>query len=398
MGNSGKANEKLNMTVKKHADWQVLAVVLVLVIFGLIMLYSVSSYNAQVKFGSSTYFLVRQLMATGIGIAGLVAATLIPYDVWRTKLTNFIYAASIVSIFLVLTSIGIESNGAKRWIDIKIFTLQPAEIVKVAVILMLAKLIAQYKDRLKNIKAFGFVLAFDALAAGLVGVITDDLGTAVIIFGIGLIMLYIVAPEKKFVWWTVAAVIVLGIIFVVSAPFRMNRIKAWLNVEAYAQDESYQIMQALYAIGNGGLLGKGLGKSTQKMGFVPESQNDMIFSIIVEELGILGGIALLLLFALLIWRLWKLYKGTDDLFGRLIVAGIIAHIGLQTFINTAVVTSLIPNTGVPLPFISYGGSSIIMILVEIGLAMSVARGRSFKKQDARSHITEDVEKGVIYYH
>lgn len=398
MGNSGKANEKLNMTVKKHADWQVLAVVLVLVIFGLIMLYSVSSYNAQVKFGSSTYFLVRQLMATGIGIAGLVAATLIPYDVWRTKLTNFIYAASIISIFLVLTSIGIESNGAKRWIDIKIFTLQPAEIVKAAVILMLAKLIAQYKDRLKNIKAFGFVLAFDALAAGLVGVITDDLGTAVIIFGIGLIMLYIVAPEKKFVWWTVAAVIVLGIIFVVSAPFRMNRIKAWLNVEAYAQDESYQIMQALYAIGNGGLLGKGLGKSTQKMGFVPESQNDMIFSIIVEELGILGGIALLLLFALLIWRLWKLYKGTDDLFGRLIVAGIIAHIGLQTFINTAVVTSLIPNTGVPLPFISYGGSSIIMILVEIGLAMSVARGRSFKKQDARSHITEDVEKGVIYYH
>ena len=215
----------------------------------------------------------------------------------------------------------------------------------------------------------------------------------------GLVMIAIVCPEKKYIILTILAIIVVGVLFILVRPNKRLRIRAWFNLEEYADTIGYQIMQALYAIGSGGLFGKGIGKSTQKMGFVPESENDMIFSVICEELGILGAIFLLALFALLIWRLWKLYRETDDIFGKLIVSGIMSHIAIQTFINMGVVTSLLPNTGVPLPFISYGGSSIMMTLLEIGLALSVSRGRrvSVNEKSGRPVIREDKKKGVIYY-
>ena len=181
---------------------------------------------------------------------------------------------------------------------------------------------------------------------------------------------------------TAVLLVGIGVILVVAKPYRMLRVKAWLDLEAYSQDESYQIVQALYAIGSGGLFGKGLGKSTQKMGFVPESQNDMIFSIICEELGIVGALILIVLFVILLWRLLKIYQRTNDLFGRLIIAGVTAHIAVQTILNLAVVTSLVPNTGVPLPFISYGGSAIIMLLGEIGIILCISRTRTRVKATA----------------
>jgi len=216
----------------------------------------------------------------------------------------------------------------------------------------------------------------------------------------GIIMIALVCPKKKYIVYTVLLLFVAAVGFILIRPNKRLRILAWLNPEAYADDASFQITQGLYAIGSGGLFGKGLGKSTQKMGFVPESQNDMIFSVICEELGIFGALMLLFLVAILLWRMWKLYHDTEDIFGKLIIAGVMAHIGVQTFVNMGVVSGLLPNTGVPLPFISYGGSSIMMTLLEIGLVLSVGRGKSMRKQPEKkqkSVIREDKSRGVIYY-
>lgn len=394
-----KTKAKKNRERTGHIDWLMVAAALILVVFGLLMVYSASSYNAHIKWGDSAYFLKKQLQAAGVGLAALFLAALIPYEFWRSGWSYLVYIISIILTLLVLSPLGFEANGAYRWLDLRFFTLQPSEVVKVGLILIMAVLLSKYKDYMGNIKAFFVVFLPTLLAAGVVGVVTDDLGTAIIIFAMGLIMIAVICPEKKYVILTILVIVALGIIFVLVRPNKRLRIKSWLNLEQYADDEGYQIMQALYAIGSGGLFGKGIGKSTQKMGFVPESENDMIFSVICEELGIFGAILLLALFALLIWRMWKLYRETDDLFGKLIVAGVMSHLAVQTIINMCVVTSLLPNTGVPLPFISYGGSSIMMTLLEIGLVLSVSRNRRSveKVEQKKPVIREDKKKGVIYY-
>ncbi|MGI6072692.1 MAG: FtsW/RodA/SpoVE family cell cycle protein [Lachnospiraceae bacterium] len=377
-------------------DWTLLLAVVALIVFGLIMLYSASAYNARLKFGSSSWYVKKQLIATAIGAAGLFFATIIPYDVWKSKISIFIYLLSLGLVLLVLTPLGVDNNGITRWIDLKFFILQPSEVVKVAVILITSALIYKYRSSMDKIKNYIIILIILTLSAGLVAILTEDLGTAIIIFGIGFVMLFVSCHKRGYNLITLLLAIIVGVIFVVSRPHRMDRIRAWINVDAYADNESFQIVQALYAIGSGGIVGKGLGNSTQKM-FVPEAQNDMIFAIICEELGIIGGILLLGLFAILIWRLWKIYKENDDCFGRLIITGVIAHLGIQIFMNVAVVTGLIPNTGVPLPFISYGGSSVIMTMVEIGLVQSVACGNTIRKRVPNTVMREDKEKGIIYY-
>jgi cell division protein FtsW len=189
-----------------------------------------------------------------------------------------------------------------------------------------------------------------------------------------------------------------GVSYVLLRSTKRVRVQAWLNLDKYADDIGYQITQALYAIGSGGLLGKGLGKSTQKLGFVPESENDMIFSIICEELGIIGGIILIALVALLLWRMKKIFDSAADLYGKIVVAGVAAHIAIQTFLNIAVVTNLLPNTGVPLPFISYGGTAVIFLLIEIGLVLSVSRVHAPTVEEKRmSYYEQDREREASYY-
>ncbi len=268
---------------------------------------------------------------------------------------------------------GLEASGAKRWVDLGFISFQPSEALKLCVIIFTAALICKYREKLGDWKVFTGIFCVTLAGAGSVAVITDDLGTAIIIFLCGYLMLFLVSPKIKHLLVALGSIIAAVVALIIAQPYRLTRVKAWLDIEAYADDESYQVVQGLYAIGSGGFFGKGLGKSTQKMGFVPESQNDMIFSIICEELGIVGALVLMLLFALLIWRMWKIFRETDEPFGKLVVAGSIVHIGMQTAVNIGVVTGLIPNTGIPLPFISYGGSSIIMLLAEMGIVLSVAR-------------------------
>ncbi len=219
--------------------------------------------------------------------------------------------------------------------------------------------------------------------------ITQNMSSAIIVVGIAVLMLFVACPDyKRFILLGLAAaagaalivfaIVQMGSTQTDSLDFRGARILAWLDPEAYAKGKGFQTIQALYAIGSGGFMGKGLGASMQKLGFLPEAQNDMIFSIICEELGLCGGYGVMIMFILLIWRFMVIANNAPDLFGSLLVVGVLGHIAIQVILNIAVVTNTIPNTGISLPFISYGGSSVMFLLIEIGLVLSVARGIRLK--------------------
>lgn len=203
----------------------------------------------------------------------------------------------------------------------------------------------------------------------------ENLSTGIIIMGIAIVITFVASPKfGQFFAMVGVGLAGGGSLFILAAGYRQQRIDAWLHPENYTSDTAFQTIQALYAIGSGGLFGRGLGQSMQKLGFVPEAQNDMIFSIICEELGLFGAVCVILLFLLMIWRLMVIANNAADLYGALIVSGIMAHIAIQVILNIAVVTNTIPNTGITLPFISYGGTSTSFLLAEMGLALSVSRG------------------------
>jgi len=364
-----------------YIDYSLIFIVLFLLIFGLVMVYSTSAYDASIsaKYNNDpAYFLKKQLVATIIGIVAMVACTAIPYQFWK-KFSLFGYLVSMASIFLVLTPLGVEVNGARRWINLGM-SIQPAEIVKVAVVLFMAHLICTMGNKIKSTKGFWLVFFVPVPAAALVWLITENLSSAIIIFAIGFCMLFVASPDYKKFFVIVIGVLAIAAIMVYLVTqtdgffgVRGARIKAWLDPEAYPSTIGFQTLQSLYAIGSGGIFGNGLGQSVQKLGFLPEAQNDMIFSIICEELGLFGGFCIILMFLLLIWRFMIIANNTTDLFGTLLVVGVMAHFGIQVILNIAVVTNSIPNTGVSLPFISCGGSSVVFLLIEVGLVLSVAK-------------------------
>ena len=378
-------------------DWLMVLCVVVLLVFGLIMLYSASSYDSQIKFGTSSWYVKRQLIATVIGLIVMIAISFVPVRFWK-KAAVPIYILAVIAMLLVLTPIGEEYLGARRWLNLKIISVQPSEILKIAMVCAMAYFITRFIKFMGDWRIYLIGFSICLLGCVLTLFITDDLGTTIIIFAMGFIMLLVSNTKIRYLIITAAVSVaaVVGVIFL--KPNKMVRVQSWLHLEQYSDDIGYQITQALYAIGSGGFFGKGLGKSTQKMGFVPESENDMIFSIICEELGILGGLFLIILIAFLIWRMKKIYDRTQDLFGRLIVVGVAAHIAIQTFVNIAVVTNLLPNTGVPLPFMSYGGTAVVFLLVEIGMVLAVGRTKPEDPEKRRSdYYQRDKERGVIYF-
>ncbi|MEG1848437.1 MAG: putative peptidoglycan glycosyltransferase FtsW [Lachnospiraceae bacterium] len=367
-------------------DYTLLFVVLFLIGFGLIMIYSTSSYEASLEYNNPTYYLKKQAFAVVMGLIAMFVVSRIPYHFWE-HFAALGYIVSVVLILLVLTPLGIESHGARRWLNLGV-SLQPAEVAKLGMILFLASLVCKIAGAIRSKKGFFTVLLAPVPICAMVYLITDNLSSAIIIFGIAVLMLFVASPDyKKFILMALVliAIVVLGILALTKAGdgsglggFRGERILAWLDPEAYASGKGFQTLQALYAIGSGGIFGKGLGQSMQKLGFLPEAQNDMIFSIICEELGLFGAIAIILLFLLLIWRFMIIANNAPDLFGALLVVGVLGHLSIQVILNIAVVTNTIPNTGISLPFISYGGSSVMFLLIEIGLVLSVARGIRFK--------------------
>ena len=383
-----KENKKrsTNTRVKKkehsiaYFDYSLLAILICLICFGLVMLYSTSSYSAMMKQnGDSLFYFKRQVLFCIVGLIGMWIVSRIDYH-WYFERSKFFYFISIFMMFLVKTPLGKEVNGAKRWIKLPFGQqLQPAEIAKIAIILFIPALICTMGREIKTREGIVKVLAWGAFSAAVVFIITENLSTAIIVMGITCIMIFVVHPKTRIFIIIAVGIILIGIVgarvlgmaMETSGNFRLRRILVWLNPEKYASEGGYQIMQALYAIGSGGFFGKGLGNSAQKM-IIPEVQNDMILSIICEELGVFGAIMVLILFGMLLYRLLFIAQNAPDLYGSLVVSGIFAHIALQVILNVMVVINCIPTTGITLPFISYGGTSVLFLMAEMGLALGVS--------------------------
>ena len=383
-----KENKKrsTNTRVKKkehsiaYFDYSLLAILICLICFGLVMLYSTSSYSAMMKQnGDSLFYFKRQVLFCIVGLIGMWIVSRIDYH-WYFERSKFFYFISIFMMFLVKTPLGKEVNGAKRWIKLPFEQqLQPAEIAKIAIILFIPALICTMGREIKTLEGIVKVLAWGAFSAAVVFIITENLSTAIIVMGISCIMIFVVHPKTRIFIIIAVGIILIGIVgarvlgmaMETSGNFRLRRILVWLNPEKYASEGGYQIMQALYAIGSGGFFGKGLGNSAQKM-IIPEVQNDMILSIICEELGVFGAIMVLILFGMLLYRLLFIAQNAPDLYGSLVVSGIFAHIALQVILNVMVVINCIPTTGITLPFISYGGTSVLFLMAEMGLALGVS--------------------------
>ena len=276
----------------------------------------------------------------------------------------------MIAIFLSIAVMlfGSEYNGSKRWLSLGPFSFQPSEFAKVAVILFLAHMVTKNVKDIGKMRTMIKIMALILPIVALVG--ASNLSTAIIILGIAVILIFVASPKYgQFVFMGLLGVGFMAI-FLALESYRLERLAIWRNPEAY--EKGYQTLQGLYAIGSGGLFGRGLGQSIQKLGFVPEAQNDMIFSIICEELGLFGAGFILILFLLLIWRFFVIATHAGDLFGALIATGAMGHMMIQVILNIAVVTNTIPNTGITLPFISYGGTSVVFLLVEMGLVLSVS--------------------------
>ena len=385
-GTSGGALRRaLGKSVAKgqYFDFDMLLVIVFLMCFGLVMLYSASAYEAQVdvQLQDDMYYFSKQALIGAVGFVLMFLVSRIDYHIYGAYAFE-IYILSMILMALVRSPLGVTLNGARRWIRLPgNLTLQPAEITKIAVILFISYELCRLGKKAYSLAGIIRVLVFGAIAAGGVLYLTDNLSTAIIVMAITCILIFVIHPKTRpfliiIAVCAAAAAVLIAVLASVAADsdnFRIQRIISWLNPEATADDGSFQVLQGLYAIGSGGFFGKGLGNSTQKLGVIPEAQNDMILVVICEELGVFGAIIIFVLFGLLLYRLMFIAKNAPDLYGSLIASGIFAHIALQVIFNVAVVTGLFPTTGITLPFISYGGTAILFLMAEMGIALGISR-------------------------
>lgn len=365
----------------EYFDYSLLAVLIFLIGFGLLMLYSTSSYSAKMKFGDGMFYLKNQLKAYAVSFIAMWIVSNIDYH-WYAKYSKAIFLAAMVAMALVFVpGVGIEAYGAKRWIKVPLMgQMQPSELMKIAIVLFIPAMICKIGNKIGRKEGLFCILGLGALGAAGVLFLTDNLSTAIIVMGMSCIMFFVV-HRKTAPFIAIGAAMIAGVFIVAqvlgkvltdSKDFRVRRILAWVNPEMYVSEGSYQSMQALYAIGSGGFFGKGLGNSAQKI-IIPEAQNDMILSIICEELGVFGMMIVLILFGILLYRLAFIAQNAKDSYGSLIVTGIFSHIALQVIFNVCVVMNIIPTTGITLPFISYGGTAVLFLMIEMGIAFNVSR-------------------------
>lgn len=367
-------------------DYSLLFCIIFLTAFGLVMIYSASSYSAQLNYkGNGAYFMERQAMIATAGFVAMIIISKLDYHIFA----RFSVAAYLMSYILMIavSLVGTEVNGKKRWLGVGPLRFQPTEFVKIALIVMLAAVITTMGMKINKWKNMGYIVALTLPIAGLVAM--NNLSSGIIVCGIAFVMLF-VACKVKWPFFTIGLMGLGTLAFAgpigkflmtikVLQPYQFRRIEAWLNPESDPTDKGFQVLQGLYAIGSGGLVGQGLGESIQKLGFLPESQNDMIFAIICEELGLFGAVSIILIFLFMIYRFMLIANNAPDLFGALLVVGVMGHIAIQVILNIAVVTNTIPNTGITLPFISYGGTSVLFLLMEMGIVLSVSNQIKLEK-------------------
>ena len=350
-------------------------IILVLLTIGMIMMFSASYAYAYYNQGDSYYYLVRQLIFAVIGVGIMFFLSFFNYNKLH-KIAPIVLAISYFCLLVVLVLPG--SEGVKRWIPLGIFNVQPSEIAKFAIILFFSHWCSKYYNKMQfaRYSVLPGVIVFGSTALLL---FLEPHYSGIVIIGIlSVVMLYIGGMQTKYLGIGLGLIVGVVLILAVtnSLSYAMSRLDGWGQALEYTTDKmwwtTYQTRNSLYAIGSGGLFGKGLGKSLQKLGFIPESQNDMIFSIICEELGLFGAMCIILVFALMLWRIIHIAQNAPDLFGTMLAAGVFAHVAVQVVLNIAVVTNFIPNTGVSLPFISYGGTASFFLLLEMGIVLNIS--------------------------
>ncbi len=352
-------------------DYAMVVIILMLLCFGLVMVFSASSANAHYMYGDATYFFRRQVLYAVFGLLLMWLTSRFPLKAIK-QYTNLLFIVSI-ALLLLVPLIGVEVNGAKRWLGFGGFTFQPSEIAKLTLVMFLAKSLTIYRDRISKL-GDGYIryMIIILMVAGIVLLQPHMSGAVVIAVG-GVAVLFAAGFKVRyFVTTFLCAVPALWGLAVMS-PYRFKRITSFMDPFADKLGESWQIVQSLYAIGSGGLFGLGLGQSRQKFLYIPEPQNDFIFAIICEELGFIGAVFVMLLFGLLIWKGIMIAKKAPDEYTALVATGITALLAVQVLMNIAVVTSMMPVTGVPLPFFSYGGTSLVILLMEMGLLLNISR-------------------------
>lgn len=362
--------------MKKHQriDKSLLIISILLVCFGLLMVYSASNVVALYKYNDSFYFLKRQVIFSIIGLSLMILVMNINIEK-ILKFTNLYFIISIILLILVLIpGIGVVRGGARSWIGIGSFSIQPAEVVKVTLILFLAKVITKINNQLNKIKFFCLVLLIIIAVFGLI-MLQPDFGTGLVIVLSSILVLF--ASGVNILYFIIIGSIgILGVcVLIASAPYRLERIFAFLDPWSDPLGSGFQAIQSLFSIAPSGIFGLGYNNSMQKHFFLPEPQNDFIFAIICEELGLIGGIILIIAFMYIIIRIILLSKKIENKEYKLILIGISTSIFVQVFINLGVVIGLLPVTGITLPIISYGGSSLIFTLIMLGLAINISRYR-----------------------
>lgn len=362
-------SDRQTVTRKGSVDLGFLAVVLMLLILGLIMVFSASYPSANYNYGDGLYFIKKQAMWAIIGVGAMFFTMKFDYRRYK-KLLGPIVGVTFVLLLLVLASTPIK--GARRWLGVGSFSFQPSEAAKIAVIIYLAAGLSNAKEKIKDIRyliRFGSVLA----AFFLLLILEPHFSVCIIIGLVAVIMFLVGGARLKHFAIAAAILIPIAIIVAFAADYRADRLLMYVNPFADPRGDGWQIIQSLYAIGSGGLFGLGFGNSRQKYMYVSEPQNDFIFAIVCEELGLVGAAVIIALFAFLVWRGIKIALNAPDTFSSLLVTGITSLVGIQTFLNIGVVTKMIPTTGISLPFFSAGGSSLVFLMAAMGMVLNVSQ-------------------------
>ena len=385
----GKSKKKVKRKSKlSSVNPYILYSVLALVAIGIIMVFSASYYDALYKHKDVFYFLKKELTWAPVGLVALVVMMLIDYHVWK-KFTVAAYGVTVIALVAVLF-FGSTINGATRWLKIAGVSFQPSELAKYVIVFFLAMIIDKYGKVGKNWKIPLIYLFSAALFAGLV-FLENNLSIASIIMFVAFIMVFVSGMSFKETFSLICIGGVIGSIGIFTSDYRTERFISFLDPWKYSSDEGYQLVHSLYALGSGGLFGVGLGNSKQKALYMPEPHNDFIFAIIGEELGLIGCIVVIVIFVILISAGIKVASRAKDRYGKLLATGIISVIAVQTIINIAVVTGSMPVTGVPLPFISYGGTSIVFNLAAIGILLNI----SMQCKNPKDEIQEKIIKSKM---
>lgn len=356
------------------------ALVLVLQTIGLVMLFSASYAYSYEYYGNSYKFISRQAGFAVFGVIVMLIVSCIDYHrLKKWAWVIFIAVLLILGVLLIMPPM-ISGMDVKRWLVIGPINFQPSEFAKFAIVLLFAGLISANQKQIRDFKFIAFLVFLLGLTCALI-VFEPHLSATILVFGLGIILLIVGGLPKRYIFGGIGGGIGLALVLIFTGAigYASDRIKYWLDPWLAPTKEGFQTIQSLLAIGSGGILGRGIGNSRQKYLWVPEPHNDFIFSIVCEELGLIGAVIIIILFCLLVWRGFYIAMRSPDKFGSLLAVGLTCQVGLQAMLNIWVVTNTIPNTGISLPFFSYGGTSLVILLAEMGVVLSVSRSANFEK-------------------